>query len=151
MGVEEDPVFAAGRPRAMDALMQRLFALRPVELSRFAPLAFALAEQDAIADRIVREGVDLMAALLLRVRGIQSTGPLVFGGSVLVEGYLRLAPDRIRPLLDAAGGTRPIPVADGLIGAAVLALRSGGVEVDAARFAVLAASIREAAAAWTAS
>ena len=29
-----------------------------------------------------------------------SSGPLVFGGSVLVQGYLRLEPDLVRPLLD---------------------------------------------------
>ncbi|WP_375387993.1 N-acetylglucosamine kinase [uncultured Amnibacterium sp.] len=150
LGVLDDHDYDAGRPRALDALMHGLFALRPVELSRFAPLAFALVGQDAVADGIVRDGVDLMTSLLLRVRAIQSEGPLVFGGSVLVEGYLRLDAHVVRPLLDAAGASTPIPVADGLVGAAVLALRAGGVAIDAPLFARLAGSIREAAGAWRA-
>jgi glucosamine kinase len=141
-----DRTLVEGRPRVMTDLVHALYDLPPVQLSGFAPLAFALAEEDEVALGIVREAVAALAALLARVRRHSSTGPLVIGGSVLIEGVLRLGPDLVAPLSDAAAGA--IPVADGLVGAAVLALRSGGVEVDAERFAVLAAGVREAAAAW---
>lgn len=145
---DDDRCLVEGRPRVLGRLVAHLYALRPVQLSGFAPLAFALAlaEQDAVADRIVREAVASLAGLLRRVRRAQSAGPLVFGGSVLIEGVLRLPPTLAAPLLDAAGGATPIPVADGLVGAAVLALRDGGVKVDARRFAVLAAEVGTAAA-----
>ncbi len=95
----------------------------------------------------MRSGAVALSRVLERVRRLQPEGPLVFGGSVLVEGYLRRSPDVIRPLLDAAGGATPIPVADGVVGAAVLALREGGVEVDAPLFTRMRSSIRAAAAA----
>ena len=135
-----------GRPPVLGALLRRLYALRPVQLSRFAPLAFALAGQDAVADRILLGAVAALAALLTRARRIEGEGPLVFGGSVLVGGVLALGPAYTAPLLDAAAGATPVAVADGLVGAAVLALRSRGVAVDAALFAVLSAEVRGSAA-----
>jgi len=151
VGLEDDGdrVLVEGRPPVMTRLVHALYELPPVQLSGFAPLAFALADEDPVARGIVREAIAALAALLTRVRSHQSDGPLVFGGSVLIEGVLRLDPALLAPLLDAAGDASPIPVADGLVGAAVLALRAGGVEVDAARFADLASGIRAAAAAWT--
>ncbi len=142
LGIEDDRVLVDGRPRVMGRLVAALYALRPVELAGFAPLVFALAGEDELATSIVRDAVAAQAALLRRVRRFQEDGPLVFGGSVLVEGSLRLDRSLLAPLLDAADGATPIPVADGLVGAAVLALRSGGIEVDAPLFGVLQAGIR---------
>ena len=133
---------AAGRPPALGALILALYALRPVQLSVLAPFAFALVDADEVARGIVRDGAAALARVLARARRAQPEGPLVFGGSVLVEGYLRQDPSLVRPLLDAAGGTIPIPVPDGAVGAAVLALRAGGIEVDEVVFATLSASIR---------
>ena len=142
LGVEDDRVVVDGRPRVMGRLVAALYALRPVELARFAPLVFALAGSDETATAIIREAVEAQAALLRRVRRFQADGPLVFGGSVLVEGSLRLDPQLLAPLLDAADGATPLPVADGLVGAAVLALRHAGVEVDADLFARVRTGIR---------
>lgn len=135
-----------GRPAVLGRLVLRLYDLQPVELSGLAPLAFGLAEEDDIARGIVSEAVGALATLLDRVRAAQSDGPLVFGGSVLVEGVLRLPEELQAPLRAAAGDSAPIPVADGLAGAAVLALREGGVAVDAALFARLAEDPGRAAA-----
>lgn len=146
---EGERTIVDGRPVVLGRLVARLYELRPVQLSALAPLAFALAEEDEVAGAIVREAVALLATLLLRVRRVQSEGPLVFGGSVLVEGVLRLPASTTSPLLDAAGGTVPVPVPDGLVGAAVLALREAGIEVGAARFAALSASVRAAGGGWT--
>jgi N-acetylglucosamine kinase-like BadF-type ATPase len=135
LGVDDDRALVDGRPRVMGRLVAALYALRPVELARFAPLVFALAGEDGVATSIVRDAVEAQAALLRRVRRFQGDGPLVFGGSVLVEGSLRLDPSLLAPLLEAADGATPIPVADGLVGAAVLALRAAGIEVAADLFA----------------
>ncbi len=133
-----------GRPAVLGALLRRLYALRPVQLSRFAPLAFGLAGRDPLADEVLHGAVAALAALLGRLRRIEGEGPLVVGGSVLVEGVLPLGPAFTAPLLEAAGDAVPVPVADGLVGAAVLALRSQGVEVGERLFAVLAAEVRGA-------
>ncbi|MBW4042356.1 MAG: hypothetical protein HIU86_09555 [Acidobacteria bacterium] len=133
---------ADGRPQVLGALIHALYGLRPVQLSVLAPLAFALVDADDVARRIVRDGAEALSRVLARSRRIQPDGPLVLGGSVLVEGYLAQEPSLLRPLLDAAGAGTPIPVPDGTVGAAVLALRTGGIEVDDAVFATLTASIR---------
>lgn len=142
LGLERPEGHGDGRPAVLLALLRRLYALRPVQLSRFAPLAFALAGEDAVADAILHGAVDALAALLTRLRGLEHDGPLVVGGSVLVEGVLPLGPTFTGPLLEAAGDAVPVPVADGLVGAAVLALRSQGVLVDASLFAALSDEVR---------
>lgn len=130
-----------GRPRAVGDLVERLYGQRPVELAGLAPLAFELAGEDAVASTVVREAVDALATLLRRVRAFQGTGPVVLGGGVLVQGVLRLGSSWAAPLVDAAGGA-PLVAADGVVGAAVLALRSGGVPVDAPLFARLVEQLR---------
>ncbi|HEV7623646.1 MAG TPA: BadF/BadG/BcrA/BcrD ATPase family protein [Amnibacterium sp.] len=144
LGIADDRVIIDGRPRVMSPLIAALYALRPVELARFAPLVFDLAGEDETAASIVRDAVEAQAALLRRVRRFQADGPLVFGGSVLVEGSLRLDQELLAPLLDAADGATPIPVSDGLVGAAVLALRHVEIEVGAELFARVRASVRAA-------
>lgn len=144
LGLAEDRSRVDGRPAVLQRLVRALYLLPPVQLSRWAPLAFELEGEDEVARGIVRDGVEALAALLRRVRRAQSEGPLVFGGSVLIEGVLPLADDLLQPLVDAAGGAVPIPVADGLVGAAVLALRETGTDVDEALFRTLQAEIRAA-------
>lgn len=144
---DEDRAHVHGRPPVFGRLVTALYALRPVQLSRFAPLAFELAAGDEVASEIVRDAIAALTALLTRVRAAQADGPLVFGGSVLIEGVLRLDAALAAPLLAAAGASKPIPVEDGLVGAAVLALRAAGTEVDANLHAALTTSIRSAAAA----
>ena len=138
-----DRAATEGRAPVLGALVRALYELRPVELSRFAPLAFAHPD-DAVAAAVVDGAVAQLAALLDRVRAVQPDGPLVFGGSALVEGVLRLPPERIAPLLAAAAAREPVAVADGLVGAAVLALRAAGVAVGADLHARLTAGIRGA-------
>lgn len=133
-----------GRSRELGQLVTALYELRPVQLSAFAPLAFDLAGKDEVAAGILHGAVEALAALLRRVRREQAEGPLVFGGSVLIEGVLPLDAGFTAPLHDAVGPSTPIPVEDGLVGAAVLALRAGGGPVDADLFARLASGIRAA-------
>jgi glucosamine kinase len=140
-----DSGVASGRSQVLGGLIQALYAIRPVQLSVLAPFAFALVDGDGVARGIVRAGAEALSRVLARARRVQPEGALVFGGSVLVEGYLRQNPSLVRPLLDAAGSTAPIPVPDGAVGAAVLALRTGGIPVDDAVFATLTTSIRASA------
>ncbi len=144
---DEDRAHVHGRPPEFGRLLTALYALRPVQLSCFAPLAFELAADDAVAAEIVRDAIAALTALLTRVRAAQADGPLVFGGSVLIEGVLRLDAALAAPLLAAAGTSTPIPVEDGLVGAAVLALRAAGTAVDVDLHATLTTSIRAVAAA----
>lgn len=121
-----------GRPEALQRLIHDLYALRPVELSRFAPLAFA-ADEDAVARGILAEAGASLAATLAAVRDPSVTGPVVLGGSVLRPGS---------PLADIVESSLTGPeregglvrVGDGVVGSAVLALRRAGITVDAEIF-----------------
>ena len=130
------------QPPGLRHLVRELYAAPPVHLARFAPLAFAAVAtvDDAVAaDIIARAGHALsntLAATLLP----DLDGPVVLGGSVLVhQGALA---DRVRASLESAGRSMSIRVVtDGLVGAAVLALRRSGVAVDAATFATVTDSL----------
>ena len=118
-----------GRPHALVKLMEETYALRPVDLARFAPLAFA-APEDPIAHEIVSSAAAALADLLAATRAPDIVGPVVLGGSVLAAG-LRVAPSIFaEPLKRAGGGADLITVPDGVVGAAVLGLRHAGVHID---------------------
>ncbi|MFI5085467.1 MAG: N-acetylglucosamine kinase [Actinomycetales bacterium] len=127
-----DPASTArshGRPEAVQRLIKELYALRPVELSRFAPLAVAAVDDD-VARLILDQAAAALARTLAAVGDETVPGPVVFGGSVLTAGP-RLASAvqaSLPPALRRAG--EPLLVADGVIGAAVLALRHAGMTVD---------------------
>jgi glucosamine kinase len=137
-GIERTGVRSRGRSEELSRLVSELYALRPVELARFAPLAFdALdaAQPDAVARDILdaaAEGIGrvLSAALEPEVGDAVVPGVVVLGGSVLAAGLAR-APAIFTPRLQAAvGDAQLIPVEDGIVGAAVLAFRHLGIEVD---------------------
>ena len=129
----ELPRSAGDRPRVAAQFVSTVYASPPVRLADLAPLAFR-AYEDPVARDIVVAASAALAKLLSVVQVAELAGPVVGGGSVLVQGLLG-APDDLRSLLvplvvDAA----VIPVGDGVVGAAVLALRGAGVEVDAGLF-----------------
>ena len=124
----------AGRTQVLRQLVSTLYAWRPVQLSRFAPLAFAVPE-DPVAREILIAASSALTALLSAVHDPALPGPIVVGGSVLIHGLLA-APAGVRFVLPAEmGGV--VPVADGVVGAAVLVLRNAGVEVDETLFHTL--------------
>ena len=113
-------------------LVDLLYAAPPVRLARFAPLAFA-ADGDPVADSIVRGAGDALCTTLGAVLQDEVQGPVVLGGSVLMhqERVRRHVEDHLSSL----GRCAPVTVVpDGLLGAAVLALRHAGVTVDEATF-----------------
>ncbi len=123
-----------GRVAAQQALMKAAYALRPVELSRFAPLAFAPAA-DAVAQDILARAAGHLARTLAAVADPGVQGPLVFGGSVLTKGGAVGAAvlDAVSGAFGAGGGpAQAVLVEDGMVGAAVMALRAAGITVDAA-------------------
>jgi len=126
VGIATDAARGSGRRRDVERLIEALYAVRPVELSRLAPLAFAA--DDPVAAGILRRAGEHLARTLAGV--LDGPGPLVVGGSVL----FRAGPVReafVDHLGGAADGLELRPVVDGAIGAGQLALRAAGVSVTA--------------------
>jgi glucosamine kinase len=128
----------------LKALVSALYSWRPVQLSRFAPLAFEVPEDPVAGDILVAASAAL-ADLLAAVRIPDLAGPVIVGGSVLIHGFLA-APAGVRDRLAlAADAAEFVPVSDGVVGAAVLALRRAGVEVDQTLFRTLQTEVRRVA------
>ena len=128
-----DPDSAAGRTSAIRQVVSAVYARRPVTLAELAPLAFAVPD-DPTARAIVVAASRALADLVDAVRVPELEGPVVVGGSVVVRGILSAPASLARDLVPPAGGTPVVAVPDGLVGAAVLALRHTGATVDAATF-----------------
>ena len=132
LGLVDDGTREHGRPAVLQRLLERLYELRPVELARFAVLAFR-ASGDPVADDIVRRAADALLHTLETVDDPHVDGPIVLGGGTLArhdELVARIAAAHTRP-----GATPEVRrVADGAVGAAVIALRQASVTVDAQVF-----------------
>ncbi|MEP9384054.1 N-acetylglucosamine kinase [Nocardioides cheoyonin] len=119
--------------------LERLYALRPVRLAQFADLAFD-AYGDAVADGIVTDAVAGLARTLAAVASPVVSGPVVLGGGILTHH-----PALALRVVSAFAGGGALPdmhtVADGVVGAATLALRHAGVGVGAAEFERLVGSL----------
>lgn len=127
-----------GRPQVLLDLIEALYRLQPVELARFAPLAFEAG--DSVAAGIVESAASAMAETLGAVRGEESEGPVVIGGSV-AAAVLGAEPLLGAPLRAVLRDAEVIHVSDGLVGAAVLGLRRAGIPVDAIVFQRLHESV----------
>ncbi|WP_181034208.1 N-acetylglucosamine kinase [Arthrobacter sp. GMC3] len=149
LGITVDPDSRTqGRVSAQQQLIVKTYELRPIELSRFAPLVFAVPE-DAVAQQIIARCAAALAQTLRAVVDPAISGPLVFGGSVLTKGgtvgaavltQLGQAGESAgHP--DGAFKTEPALVADGVVGAAVLALKRNGEMVDATVFERITSSL----------
>ena len=132
------------RARALKQLVSVLYSWRPVQLSRFAPDAFDALE-DPVALDILVAASSALADLLSAVRVPDLAGPIIVGGSVLIHGILA-APPGVRDRLVLPGDAAVfVPVADGVVGAAVLALRRAGIEVDETLFRTLQSEVARVA------
>ncbi|GAA3566965.1 BadF/BadG/BcrA/BcrD ATPase family protein [Microlunatus spumicola] len=139
-----DPDGAAGRASAIRQVVSAVYARRPVALAELAPLAFAVPD-DPTARAIVVAASRALADLVDAVRVPELEGPVVVGGSVVVRGILAAPASLARDLVPPAGGAPVVAVPDGLVGAAVLALRHTGATVDAATFVRLRDQVLAAA------
>jgi glucosamine kinase len=121
-----------GRPESLRLATDALYRLRPIELSRFAPLAFAATDDDT-ARSILAEGAEALSGLFEAITSPAVTGPLILGGSILAQQSV--VAESVSAAAAASGlvsETRQVP--DGMVGAIVLTLRAAGVDVDAEVF-----------------
>lgn len=136
-----------GRPILLDQLIAALYDMRPVEMSRFAPMAFGAAHDSVargIVDGAIRELVDLLAVVL----GRHHLGPVVVGGSVLKLGILapgreRLAAALYEQLAEHVHDATVVAVSDGVLGACVLGLRHTDIPVGPDLFHSLRAQLAD--------
>jgi N-acetylglucosamine kinase-like BadF-type ATPase len=140
MEIVTDISTSAGRAEALRQLVSAIYAQPPIALADLAPLAF-VAHQDPVARPILVSASAALANLLSAVRAVDLPGPVVVGGSVLIRGFLNAPPSLQAELVLPAGGEPVIPVPDGLVGAAVLALRHAGCDVDEALFRRIQAEV----------
>ncbi len=133
-------------------IVRRVYALRPVQLAEYAPLAFEAARvaHDDVAENIVTRAAHALAATLAAVVSPGLEGPLVVGGSVLVnQAAVRdivsdVGTARLHGPGDHRARRRPVVVVpDGLVGAAVLSLRNAGIRVDKAVFDTVTRSLAQ--------
>lgn len=138
--IEREPGQSRGRSHTLVRLMDEIYGLQPVELARLAPLAFGVLDDPIAREILIAAGGEL-GTLLAATRGDDARGPIVLGGGVLAAG-MRLVPSIFAgPLEAASGGAELIPVADGIVGAAVLGLRQAGVSVDGELFSRIHKSV----------
>jgi N-acetylglucosamine kinase-like BadF-type ATPase len=136
LGIDETD---ESRRSSLGRLTEIVYGMRPVELARFAPVAFAVGE-DAVAVAIVEGASQALARTLGTVLDDGIDGPLVLGGSVLLHQATVAA--AVETFFRRRGGAGVVVrVADGVAGAASLALRDHGIAVDPAVFARIDASL----------
>jgi N-acetylglucosamine kinase-like BadF-type ATPase len=126
-----------GRPAAIESILERLYALRPVQLAKFASLAFE-ADGDAVADAIVRDAAEHLLDTLAAVTRVDTPGPTILGGGILTHSH------KLSQLIAAGRPDSDLRVvADGVIGAAVIALRRAGIDVNQEIHAMIEASAQQ--------
>ncbi|MEO7006944.1 MAG: BadF/BadG/BcrA/BcrD ATPase family protein [Terrimesophilobacter sp.] len=129
VGLTDTGERAHGRLRVLLGLIDALYAISPVELSRFAPLAFQ-SPGDAVAEEILRSAAVELVDTLAAIRPAHASGPVVLGGSIL--GAMPGGNPVAQALASTLHGAELIQARDGVVGAAVLGLIRAGVKVDAA-------------------
>ena len=116
-----------------------IYAMRPIELARFAPLVLANPD-DAVAAALLEQSLKYLLTDFRHIYEPAMPGPVVLGGSVAAN--LAGLPEAVAEIIRAAGHTPDIRRAgDPSVGAAVLALRHQGVTVDEAMLARIIASM----------
>lgn len=129
--LHDDGLRDRGRPAVLQRLIDTLYALRPVQLSGFAHLAFAAADDgDELAAAIVRGAADALLHTLDAVFDEAVSGPVVLGGGTVARHR-----DLATRIAAAHPGAPVVHVSDGAVGAAVIALRQESVAVGEAEFA----------------
>ena len=128
-----------GRPTPLRHFIDAVYAMRPIELAKFAPLVIANRE-DPVAAALLAQSEAFLLTDFRKIFDPEVRGPVVLGGSV--AAHLTGLPAEIAKVLNAAGHEPDIRLAgDGAIGAAVLALRHEGVTVDEAMLQHITASM----------
>jgi len=127
------------RPEPLRLFVDAIYAMRPIELARFAPLVIAN-RTDPVAARLLAEAEAYLLQDFRMVFDPAMPGPVGLGGGVVA--HLTGLPAAISDIVRAAGQTPDIRlVKDGSVGAVVLALRSANVTVDEAMVQRIIASV----------
>jgi hypothetical protein len=128
-----------GRPARLRGFIDNIYALRPIELARFAPLVIAHRD-DPVAARLIADAEHYLISDFALAYDAAMPGPIALGGGVIAH-LGGIAPG-ISEIVRAAGHEPDIrPVVDGSVGAIVLALRAVGTAVDETMFQRIAASL----------
>lgn len=145
-----------GRLSAVESAVDMIYQMRPVELARFASLAFRAAgvaetaptgdisaDADPVAATILTQARERLLCTLGAVWAAGHPGPVVVGGSIAqrLPGLAVAITAAAAARGEAAPAITAVP--DGVIGAAVLAMRAAGIEVDAVVFDRLTGSLAE--------
>ena len=140
-GIDPRDDHILGRPARLRFLIDSIYAIRPIELARFAPIVIAHRD-DAVGARLIDEAERYLVSDFALAFDPRMPGPIVLGGGVIP--HLTGVPTAIAKIVGAAGLEPDIRIAsDGSVGAAVLAMRSVGLTVDEAMLATITASMRE--------
>lgn len=130
---------ADGRPMPLRHFIDAVYAMRPIELAKFAPLVIANRD-DAVAAGLLAQSEQYLLANFRHVFDPDMPGPVVLGGSV--AAHLTGLRPAVIDVLRTAGHVPDVRIAgDGSIGAAVLALRHQGIAVDEAMLRHITASL----------
>lgn len=134
LGVSDRGPLVRGRSPALTRLVNAVYASSPLRLAALAPLAFA-DPGDEVSTAIVTAAEAALAQAVLDIAEPDLPGPLVIGGGVATQARVC---DAVAAAVRAGGVTGEVhTVADGLVGAGVLALRRAGLALDKAAFALL--------------
>jgi N-acetylglucosamine kinase-like BadF-type ATPase len=116
-----------------------VYAMRPIELAKFAPLVIANRD-DPVAAALLSQSEQYLLSDFRHIYDPAMPGPVVLGGSV--AAHLSGLPTAVAEVIRAAGHEPDIRLAgDPSVGAAVLALRHEGVTVDEAMLQRIASSM----------
>lgn len=116
-----------------------VYAMRPIELAKFAPLVIANGA-DPVAAALLGQSEQFLLNDFRHIYDPAMPGPVVLGGSV--AAHLSGLPAAVAEVVRAAGHHPDIRLAgDPSVGAAVLALRHQGVTVDEAMLQRIASSM----------
>jgi N-acetylglucosamine kinase-like BadF-type ATPase len=141
LGIRPSEAEVQGRPEPLRRFIDAVYALRPIELARFAPLVVAQ-RGDAVAARLIAEAERHLVADFATVFDPRLPGPVALGGGVIAHlGGVRTGVAAIVAAAGLAGDVRL--VGDGSVGAAVLALRAVGVPVDQPMFDTVVRGLAE--------
>jgi hypothetical protein len=118
-----------------------IYALRPIELARFAPIVIAH-RTDPVAAALLAQAETYLVTDFTTAFDPAIPGPIALGGGVIP--HLTGVPEKIAGVVRAAGHAPEIHVVgDGSVGAIILAMRAVGITVDETMFSAIAASVRE--------
>lgn len=130
---------AQGRPLALRQFIDAVYALRPIELARFAPLVVAHRD-DTVAAQLIGQAEAYLLHDFRTAFDPNISGPVALGGGVIP--HLKGIEVGVAAIVREAGQVPDIrAVVDGSVGAIILAFRATGRPVTEALFQRVVAAV----------